>query len=108
MKERATATLAVQRNMSEVVMEKTLLVKQESFVFKIPAGQTGTSGWKANSWQLDKPEWCGRLRLVSSGTGGKECIIRLEEKGVGNKLYAQCPVDAYPGSAVETVSDSSR
>ena len=33
--------------------------------------------------------------------------LKLEDKGSG-ELFAACPVDAYPGSAVEAVTDSSR
>lgn len=58
----------------------------------------------ASDWKLDEPDWTGRLRLV---TKGKECLLKLEEKTSG-QLFAQCPIDAYPGVAVEAVSDSSR
>ena len=33
--------------------------------------------------------------------------LKLEDKGSG-ELFAACPVDAYPGPAVEAVTDSSR
>ncbi len=46
-------------------MEKTLLMKQEAFVYRIPSGQSGSDGWKANGWNLDKPDWRGKLRLVT-------------------------------------------
>lgn len=81
------------------------MVKPEAFVYKIPPSQTsGSSGFKANAWNLDKVEWSGKLRLVARG---KECILRLEDKASG-RLYAECPVDKYPGTAVQTVADSSR
>ena len=45
---------------------------------------------------------------------GKNCTnydikvrLKLEDKGNG-ELFAACPVDAYPGPAVEAVTDSSR
>ena len=44
------------------------------------------------------------MRLV---TKDKECILKLEDKNSG-ELFAQCPIDTYPGVAIETVSDSSR
>jgi len=53
---------------------------------------------------LDEPDWTGRLRIVSKG---KKCILKLETKDSG-QLFAECPVDKYPGSSVESVSDSSR
>ncbi len=46
-------------------MEKTLLLKQESFVYRIPQSQQGNQEWKATEWALDKPDWRGKLRLVS-------------------------------------------
>ena len=33
--------------------------------------------------------------------------LKLEDKGSG-ELFAACPVDAYPGTAIEAVTDSSR
>lgn len=44
------------------------------------------------------------MRLLAKGT---ECILKLEDK-VSGELFAKCPVDTYPGIAIEAVSDSSR
>ena len=60
--------------------------------------------FKATAWSLDRPDWTGKLKVV---TRGGDCCIRLFDKG-SNKLHAECPVPAYPGPAVQTVSDSSR
>jgi hypothetical protein len=38
---------------------------------------------------------------------GKGAKIKLEEKG-GEKAYAECPIETYPGLAVQSVADSSR
>ena len=38
---------------------------------------------------------------------GKEAKLKLEERG-SDKLYAVCPIPAYPGPAVQAVADSSR
>ncbi|KAH8317998.1 hypothetical protein KR067_009012, partial [Drosophila pandora] len=46
----------------------------------------------------------GRMRLVAKGTA---CILKLEDKTSG-ALFANCPIDTYPGVAIEAVSDSSR
>ena len=35
-----------------------------------------------------------------------QCIIKLEDRT--GELFALCPVDSFPGLAVEPVSDSSR
>jgi hypothetical protein len=60
--------------------------------------------YRASDWKLDEPDWTGRLRVVAKG---KECILKLEAKNSG-ELFAECPVDKYPGTSVEAVSDSSR
>ncbi|XP_070560728.1 NECAP-like protein CG9132 isoform X2 [Ptychodera flava] len=59
---------------------------------------------RAADWKLDQHDWKGRLRVV---TKGNDCIIKLEDKTSG-ELFAKCPVDVYPGIAVEAVMDSSR
>ncbi|XP_077790673.1 adaptin ear-binding coat-associated protein 1 isoform X2 [Podarcis muralis] len=67
-------------------------------------------GWRrrrrprASDWKLDQPDWTGRLRITSKG---KVAYIKLEDK-VSGELFAQAPIDQYPGIAVETVTDSSR
>ena len=42
---------------------------------------------------------------MSMGPGAKIC---LEEKGTEGKLYAVCPIEVYPGLAIQAVADSSR
>ena len=59
---------------------------------------------RASDWKLDEPDWTGRLRVVARG---QRCFLKLEDKTSG-QLFAQCPVDKYPGVSVEAVSDSSR
>ncbi|KAL5013665.1 hypothetical protein ScPMuIL_007935 [Solemya velum] len=68
------------------------------------------TGLHGSDWKLDDPDWTGRLRVVAKG---KELTIKLEDKNSGwkfvkSELFAECPVDAYPGVAVESVIDSSR
>ncbi|KFW78624.1 Adaptin ear-binding coat-associated protein 1, partial [Manacus vitellinus] len=60
--------------------------------------------FRASDWKLDHPDWTGRLRVTSKG---KTAYIKLEDK-VSGELFAQAPIDQYPGIAVETVADSSR
>ncbi|CAL8147868.1 unnamed protein product [Orchesella dallaii] len=83
--------------------ESIVLVQPEVFIYKIPPRTTNRS-YRANDWNLENPDWTGRLRLVHKGT---RCIIKLEDKMSG-ALFAQAPIDEYPGPAVEPVSDSSR
>ncbi|CAL8078948.1 unnamed protein product [Calicophoron daubneyi] len=83
--------------------ENVLLVKNEVFVYRIPPRQSNR-GYRAADWGLDSPCWTGRLRVVVKG---KDLTIKLEDRNTG-ELFAACPVDAYPGIAVEPVLDSSR
>ncbi|EZA59138.1 hypothetical protein DMN91_008356 [Ooceraea biroi] len=83
--------------------ESVLLVKSEVFVFKIPPRSTNR-GYRAADWNLQEPSWTGRMRLVSQGD---TITIKLEDKVTG-ELFAKCPIEQYPGIAVEPVTDSSR
>jgi len=83
--------------------ESVLLVKNEVFVFKIPP-RPSNRAYRASDWNLAVPDWTGRMRLV---TKGGECAIKLEDK-LSGELFAKCPIDQYPGIALEAVSDSSR
>ncbi|KAM3963528.1 NECAP-like protein CG9132 isoform 3-T3 [Aphomia sociella] len=58
----------------------------------------------AADWNLQEPQWTGRMRLVAKG---EELIMKLEDKTSG-ELFAKCPIDKYPGLALEAVTDSSR
>jgi len=44
------------------------------------------------------------MRIVSVGD---TCVLKLEDRNNG-ELFAKCPIDQYPGVALESVSDSSR
>lgn len=89
--------------MASTDYESVLCVKNEVFVYKIPA-RSSNRGYRAADWTLDKPDWTGRLKIIAKG---KDVHLRLEDKNSGD-LFARCPVDAYPGIAVEQVVDSSR
>lgn len=79
------------------------MVKQEVFVYKIPPRQSAR-GYRAADWNLSSPDWTGRLRIMESK---RKVRLKLEDKNNG-ELFAACPVDSYPGPAVEAVTDSSR
>ncbi|XKL65743.1 hypothetical protein PGB90_009163 [Kerria lacca] len=83
--------------------ERVLLVKNEVFVFKIPS-RTSIKNYRAADWNLNEPQWSGRLRMVAKGS---QCILFLEDK-INGELFAKCPVESYPSVAIEAVSDSSR
>ncbi|XP_022090141.1 adaptin ear-binding coat-associated protein 1-like [Acanthaster planci] len=89
--------------MSTDVYERVLCVKPEVQVFTRIPPRTSNRGYRASEWKLDAPDWTGRLRIVARG---KDCVIRLEDKG--GELFAEAPVEAYPSIAVEAVLDSSR
>ncbi|RZF32475.1 hypothetical protein LSTR_LSTR011329 [Laodelphax striatellus] len=83
--------------------ESVLLVKSEVFVYKVPP-RTTNRAYRAADWNLDEPQWTGRMRLLAKG---KECLLKLEDK-ISGELFAKCPIPDYPGPAVEAVADSSR
>eukprot|EP00493_Phyllostaurus_siculus_P027937 UN28285 len=83
--------------------ERVLCVKPECYIYKIPPRST-SRGYRAADWKLDQPDWTGRMKIVT--LGGK-CYIKYEDKTSG-ELFAQAPVDEYPGVQVEAVMDSSR
>lgn len=91
------------QNTKAMEYESVVLVKQEVFVYKIPPRQSNR-GYRAADWNLAEPTWTGRLRMVSKG---KTLAVKLEDKNTG-ALFANCPIEAYPGVAIESVSDSSR
>jgi len=72
-------------------------------VYKIPPRQSAR-GYRAADWNLSVPDWTGRMRLMEKGHKVK---LNLEDRG-SNELFAACPIDQYPGPAVEAVTDSSR
>ncbi|XP_078615074.1 adaptin ear-binding coat-associated protein 1-like [Branchiostoma floridae x Branchiostoma japonicum] len=83
--------------------ESIVCVKPEVFVYRIPP-RPSNRGYRAADWKLDAPDYTGRMKIVAKG---KNCVIKIEDKNSG-ELFAQAPVDAYPGVAVESVTDSSR
>jgi len=84
-------------------LERCLLVKQEAFVYKIPPRQSAR-GYRAADWNLSTPDWTGRMRVMEKN---KKVRLKLEDRG-SNELFAACPIDQYPGPAIEAVTDSSR
>ncbi|CAD5216778.1 unnamed protein product [Bursaphelenchus xylophilus] len=83
--------------------ERVLLMKSEVFVFRIPP-LGASKGHKAADWNLDQPNWVGRLRLL---TVDDRLEIRLEDKSTG-VLYAKAPIESAPSMDFESVTDSSR
>ncbi|XP_069890031.1 adaptin ear-binding coat-associated protein 1 isoform X1 [Dipodomys merriami] len=88
---------------TESEYESVLCVKPDVSVYRIPP-RASNRGYRASDWKLEQPDWTGRLRVTSKG---KVAYIKLEDK-VSGELFAQAPVEQYPGIAVETVTDSSR
>uniref|UniRef100_A0A674H054 Adaptin ear-binding coat-associated protein 1 n=1 Tax=Taeniopygia guttata TaxID=59729 RepID=A0A674H054_TAEGU len=87
------------------VWEERFLLRWLGRIGKVDSGQYSAAlPFRASDWKLDHPDWTGRLRVTSKG---KTAYIKLEDK-VSGELFAQAPIDQYPGIAVETVADSSR
>ncbi|XP_052646071.1 adaptin ear-binding coat-associated protein 1 [Harpia harpyja] len=100
---RGLLLLTAEMAAAELEYESVLCVKPDVNVYRIPP-RTSNRGYRASDWKLDHPDWTGRLRVTSKG---KTAYIKLEDK-VSGELFAQAPIDQYPGIAVETVTDSSR
>lgn len=83
--------------------ESVLCVKSEVHVYRIPP-RSSNRGYRAADWKLEEPAWSGRMKITAKG---KTAFIKLEDRITG-ELFAQAPVDQYPGMVVEAVSDSSR
>ena len=84
--------------------ERVLLVKPKIFVYRIPPLTSASRGFKASDWNLENPDWKGRMRLVSISD---KLFLRIEDETTG-QLYAQAPILKYPGPSVQPVTDSSR
>lgn len=89
--------------MADDTYESILCVKPEVHVYKIPP-RASNRGYRAADWKLEEPAWSGRMKITAKG---KNAFIKLEDKNTG-ELFAQAPVDQYPGASVEAVTDSSR
>ena len=87
----------------DAAYESILLVKNEVFVYRIPP-RTSNRNYRAADWKLEEPEWTGRMRLISKSD---KLFLKLEDRN-SCQLFAQCPIEQYPGPAIEPVSDSSR
>ncbi|CAG9768919.1 unnamed protein product [Ceutorhynchus assimilis] len=83
--------------------ESVLLVKPEVYVFNIPP-RYSNRGYRAADWNSTEPNWTRRMKLISKGN---ELSIKLEDEN-SRELFAKSPIDAYPGRAIELVTDSSR
>uniref|UniRef100_A0A8C4EKS2 NECAP endocytosis associated 2 n=1 Tax=Dicentrarchus labrax TaxID=13489 RepID=A0A8C4EKS2_DICLA len=83
--------------------ESMLCVKPEVHVYRIPP-RASNRGYRAADWKLDEPAWSGRMKITAKG---KMAYIKLEDRNTG-ELFAQAPVEQYPGCVVESVTDSSR
>eukprot|EP01117_Protostelium_nocturnum_P011708 TRINITY_DN425_c0_g1_i1.p1 TRINITY_DN425_c0_g1~~TRINITY_DN425_c0_g1_i1.p1 ORF type:complete len:281 (+),score=133.28 TRINITY_DN425_c0_g1_i1:138-980(+) len=81
------------------LLETTLLVIRECFVYKIPI--RGATGFKAADWDLPNPLWTGRLVITGKG---EQAFVKLEDSSTGEP-FALCPVTE---ASIEPVNDSSR
>ncbi|XP_060766847.1 adaptin ear-binding coat-associated protein 2 [Neoarius graeffei] len=89
--------------MADDTYESILCVKPEVHVYRIPP-RASNRGYRAADWKLDEPAWSGRMKITAKA---KIAFIKLEDRNTG-ELFAQAPVDQYPGPSVEAVTDSSR
>ena len=50
--------------------------------------QTEAVGWKASDWNLERPDWTGRMRLVREGKGLKHSNLLKGNCGEWSKSQA--------------------
>ncbi|KAK9324762.1 hypothetical protein V1517DRAFT_316232 [Lipomyces orientalis] len=89
--------------------EPIIFISREVLIYQIPPLRS-SKGYCASEWEVDKPLWRGRLRVLEIATdaaaGRVRCELRLEDNNTG-ELFASAPY--FPtGKGVEQVTDSSR
>jgi len=82
--------------------ERVLSVKNEVFVYT-KINLNTAKGYKAADWGLEDPQFTLRMRTVA--LNGK-VSLKLEDNN--GDLFAEAPIDQYPGPCVTSVTDSSR
>ncbi|XP_072106270.1 adaptin ear-binding coat-associated protein 2-like isoform X2 [Mobula birostris] len=69
--------------MAEGGCERLLCLKDGVKVFRVPPRAT-SRGHRASDWNLDRPDWTGRLRMT--GRGDLVCV-RLEDRMTGRTAF---------------------
>ncbi|KAK9451806.1 uncharacterized protein V1518DRAFT_409591 [Limtongia smithiae] len=89
--------------------ESIVYLAREVLVYQIPPLRAA-AGYRATDWDVTRPLWKGRLRVLERSDGGDtaplNCELRLEDVNTG-ELFAMAPYNAN-GRGVEQVVDSSR
>ncbi|KAK9471117.1 uncharacterized protein V1510DRAFT_368593 [Dipodascopsis tothii] len=88
------------------VSETISFIAREVLVYAIPPLRSA-QGYRAAEWNVDRPLWQGRLRVVErSDDRTVACELRLEDAVTG-ELFAVAPYDPS-GRGVDQVLDSTR
>ncbi|KAK9367260.1 hypothetical protein V1509DRAFT_627469 [Lipomyces kononenkoae] len=89
--------------------ESIIFISREVLVYQIPPLRS-SKGYCAAEWDVDRPLWRGRLRVLETGADATasrvRCELRLEDNTTG-ELFASAPY-LVTGKGVEQVTDSSR
>ncbi|KAK9248763.1 hypothetical protein V1506DRAFT_527653 [Lipomyces tetrasporus] len=89
--------------------EPIIFISREVLIYQIPPLRS-SKGYCASEWEVDKPLWRGRLRVLEiaadAAVGRVRCELRLEDNNTG-ELFASAPY-LPTGKGVEQVTDSSR
>ncbi|KAK9239807.1 hypothetical protein V1525DRAFT_371626 [Lipomyces kononenkoae] len=89
--------------------ESIIFICREVLVYQIPPLRS-SKGYCASEWDVDRPIWRGRLRVLeiaSDATASRiRCELHLEDNKTG-ELFASAPY-LVTGKGVEQVTDSSR
>ncbi|KAK9361627.1 hypothetical protein V1504DRAFT_451384 [Lipomyces starkeyi] len=89
--------------------ESIIFISREVLIYQIPPLRS-SKGYCASEWDVDKPLWRGRLRVLEIADDAAatrvRCELRLEDNSSG-ELFASAPY-LLTGKGVEQVTDSSR
>lgn len=90
-------------------IETTLFITPQVYIYGIPPLKSLARGYRAGEWDVEKPMWEGRLRVVEESDGINSnseltCELRLEDNDTG-ELFASAPYSA-DGRGVDSVSSS--
>lgn len=93
---------------SDSKVESILFITSQVFVYGIPPLKSLARGYRANEWDVAKPLWEGRLKVVETDdlTNSKAqlaCELRLEDDETG-ELFASAPYTS-DGKGVDAVSN---
>lgn len=102
---RPTCNMSFQGSDSTKI-ESILFINSPVYIYGIPPLKSISRGYRANEWDVSKPLWEGRLKVVEISDPTNEeseitCELRLEDETTG-ELFASAPYSSE-GKGVDSV-----